>query len=109
MQFHFYNLFHNHSHFCVLKVLANCWQGNVSCEEGYQKWQKRLNGLMHKCFKKKKITASKMCYNKKIRGLMNDRKLLKKNFSKKDVHRLGLIRKIDKKIDHEIARFTVKH
>ena len=64
-------------------ALANCWQGNVSCEEGYQKWQKGLNGLMHKCFKKKKITASKMCYNKKIRGLMNDRKLLKKNFSKR--------------------------
>ena len=89
-------------------ALANCWQGNVSVEEGYQKWQKRLNGLMHKCFKKKKITASKMCYNKKIRGLMNERKLLKKSFTKKDVHRAGLIRNIDKKIDHEIARFNSK-
>ena len=39
---------------------------------------------------------------------MNDRKLLKKNFSKKDVHRLELIRKIDKKIDHQIARFNSK-
>ena len=89
-------------------ALANCWQGNVSVEEGYQKWQKRLNGLMHKCFKKKKITASKMCYNKKIRGLMNERKLLKKSFTKKGEHRVGLIRKIDKKIDHEIARFNSK-
>ena len=33
-------------------------------ESGYQKWYKRLNLLMHKCFKKKRIVMAKSLYNK---------------------------------------------
>ena len=39
--------------------LLNVWRENDSFESRYQKWQKRLNLFMHKCFKKKRIVMSK--------------------------------------------------
>ena len=42
--------------------LLNIWRENDSFESRYQKWRKRLNLCMHKCFKKKRIVMSKSLY-----------------------------------------------
>ena len=57
--------------------LLNVWRENDSLESRYQKWYKRLNRLMHKCFKKKRIVMSKPLYNKEIRDLIQKHETLK--------------------------------
>ena len=87
--------------------LLNVWKENDSFESCYQKWHKRLNLLMHKCFKKKRIVMSKSLYNKEIRDLIQKRKMFKhqhkgsKSLTKK-------LRKLDKKVDKKIANFNNK-
>ena len=74
--------------------LLNVWREKDNLESRYQKWHKRLNLFMHKCFKKKRIVMSKSLYNKEIRVLILKRKMLEhqhkgsKNLTKK-------LRKID--------------
>ena len=83
--------------------LLSVWRENDSLESRYQKWHKRFNLFMHKCFKKKRIVMFKSLYNKEIRDLIQKRKMLKhqhkgsKNLTEK-------LRKIDK----EIALFNNK-
>ena len=93
----FYQLIQNNDQ------LLNVWRENDSLGSRYQKWHKRLNLFMQKCFKKKRIVMSKSLYNKEVRDLIQKRKMLKhqRKGSKNLTKRL-------RKIDKEIALFNNK-
>ena len=86
----FYQLTQNHDQF------LNVWRENDRRESRYQKWHKKLNYLMHKCFKTKRIVMSKSLYNKEIRDLIQKREILKHQ-RKGSKNLTNKLRKIDKK------------
>ena len=90
--------------------LSDMWQVGHHTEISYQKWQNDLNGILHLCFKKKRIRYTKGIYNKEIRQLIKERKQLKRQLTNSFLKHQKLMKKIkkyDKLIDHKISEFNI--
>ena len=90
-------------------ILSVIWQVGHHTEISYQKWQNNLNGILHLCFKKKRIRCTKGIYNKEIRQLIKERKQLKRQFTDPFVKHKKFMKKIkkyDKLIDHKISELN---
>ena len=93
-------------------TLIDCWKDSSSVEISYQIWVKRLESLMYKCFKRRRIRSQKFLYTKDIRELISKKKSLKKLLKSSSIDmdtRDMLGSKIDKnenKIDKAIADFN---
>ena len=48
-------------------TLIDCWKDSSSVEISYQIWAKRLESLMYKCFKRRRIRSQKLLYTRDIR------------------------------------------
>ena len=86
------------------------WQVGHHTEISHQKWQNDLNGILHLCFKKKRIRCNKGIYNKDIRQLIKERKQLKRQLTNPFLKHKKLLKKIkkyDKLIDHKISEFNI--
>ena len=92
-------------------IVSEMWQVGHHTEISYQKWQNNLNGILHLCFKKKRIRCNKGIYNKGIRQLIKERKQLKRQLTNpflKHIKKLvKKIKKYDKLIDHKISEFNI--
>ena len=91
-------------------ILSDMWQVGHHTEVSYQKWQNNLNGILHLCFKKKRIRCTKGIYNKEIRQLIKERKQLKRQLTNPFLKHKKLVKKIkkyDKLIDHKISEFNI--
>ena len=74
-------------------ILSDMWQVGHHTEISYQKWQNNLNGLLHLCFKKKRIRCTKGIYNKQIRQLIKDRKQLERQITNSFLKHKKLMKK----------------
>ena len=86
------------------------WQVGHHTEISYQKWQNDLNGILHLCFKKKRIRCNKGIYNKDIRQLIKERKQLKRQLTNPFLKHKKLVKKIkkyDKLIDQKFLNSTL--
>ena len=91
-------------------ILSDMWQVGHHTEISYQKWQNNLNGILHLCFKKKRIRCTKGIYNKEIRQLIKERKQVKRQLTNPFLKHKKLVKKIkryDKLIDHKISEFNI--
>ena len=83
-----------------------------SVEISYQIWARRLESLMYKCFKRRRIRSQKLLYTKDIRELISKKKSLKKLFKSSSIDMdtrdmLGSeINNLENKIDKAIADFN---
>ena len=60
--------------------LNKIWLEDVSVRHASRKWENKVNRLLHKCFKKKRmVTVLENRYNKKIQSLLKEEKVLKKS------------------------------
>ena len=80
-------------------------------EISYQNWKKKLNSILHACFKKKRIVPNRRPYNAEIRSLLKERKVVKRKLqaSKNSyLYRcmIAKMHKLDRKIEHKIADFN---
>ena len=80
-------------------------------EISYQNWKKKLNSILHACFKKKRIVPNRRHYNAEIRSLLKERKVVKRKLhaSKNSYlyrRMIAKMHKLDKKIEHKIADFN---
>ena len=93
-------------------TLIDCWKDSSSVEISYQIWAKRLESLMYKCFKRRRIRSQKLLYTKDIRELISKKKSLKKLLKSSSIDMdtrdmLGSkIDKLENKIDKAIADFN---
>ena len=90
-------------------ILSDMWQVGHHTEISYQKWQNNLNGMLHLCFKKKRVRCTEGIYNKEIGQFIKERKLLKKQLTNSILKHKKLMKKIkkyDKLIDHKISEFN---
>ena len=89
------------------------WKNGDHPEIYYQRWRAGLDSILHKCFKKKRLkNNSEPIYNKQIRNLIKERKILEKGLTREvdnsPKHRnlTYNILKLDKLIDNKIADFN---
>ena len=80
-------------------------------EISYQNWKKKLNSILHACFKKKRIVPNRRPYNAEIRSLLKERKVVKRKLqaSKNSYlyrRMIAKMHKLDRKIEHKIADFN---
>ena len=93
-------------------TLIDCWKDSISVEISYQIWAKRLESLMYKCFKRRRIRSRTLLYTKDIRELISKKKSLKKLLKSSSIDMdtrdmLGSkIDKLENKIDKAIADFN---
>ena len=59
-------------------TLIDCWKDSSSVEISYKIWAKRLESLMYKYFKRRRIRSQKLLYTKDIRELISKKESLKK-------------------------------
>ena len=60
--------------------LNKIWLEDVSVQHAYRTWENKVNRLLHKCFKKKRmVTVLGNRYNKMIQLLLKEEKVLKKS------------------------------
>ena len=91
-------------------IVSDMWQVGHHTEISYQKWQNNLNGILHLCFKKKRIRCTKGIYNKEIRQLIKERKQLKRQLTNPFLKHKKLVKKIkkyDKLINHKNSEFNI--
>ena len=89
------------------------WKNGDHPEIYYQRWRVGLDSILQKCFKKKRLRNNgEPIYNKQIRNLIKERKILKKRLTRETdnspTHRniTYNILKLDKLIDNRIADFN---
>ena len=60
--------------------LNKIWLEDVNVQHAYRTWENKVNRLLHKCFKKKRmVTVLGNRYNKKIRSLLKEEEVLRKS------------------------------
>ena len=75
-------------------------------------WKKKLNSILHACFKKKRIVPNRCPYNAEIRSLLKERrnvvkrKLQASNNSYLYRHMIAKMHRLYRKIKHKIADFN---
>ena len=80
----------------------------------YRTWENKVNRLLHKCFKKKRIiTVLGNRYNKKIRSLLKEEKVLKKSLrtiesNKKRKKKAKQLKRLQSDIHEEISNYNFK-
>ena len=93
-------------------TLIDCWKDSSSVEISYQIWAKRLESLMYKHFKRRRIRSQKLLYTKDIKEIISKKKslkkLLKSSSTDKDTRDMlgSKIDKLENKIDKAIADLT---
>ena len=90
------------------------WKNGDHPEIYYQRWRVGLDSILQNCFKKKRLgNNGEPIYNKQIRNLIKERKILKKRLTRETdnspTHRniTYNILKLDKLIDNKIADLSV--
>ena len=73
------------------------WRASEHTQPSYLSWKCNLNSILHRCFKKKRIVNGKCIYNKQIRELIGQRKILKAQLLR-SVTSTKLARKLEKQI-----------
>ena len=90
-------------------TMIDCWKDSSSIEISYQIWVKRLESLMYKRFKKRRIKSKKLLYIEAIRKLISKKKSLKKLLKSSSIDTVDMATqvmlgsKIDR-LEHEIDK-----
>ena len=69
----------------------------------YSCWNIKLNSILHKCFRKKRVGNQCHIYNSEIKQLIKSRKVLKKVSAPKKK-----LEKLDKVINEKVADFNYR-
>lgn len=91
--------------------LKKVWEKCSDVNRSYEKWCKKLNKILHQCFTKKRVRDKPLPFNKEIRTLLNEKKVLKKKYKTckiKNVRKQlkAEITKMDKMINEKISHFN---
>ena len=94
--------------------LNKIWLEDVSVQHAYKTWENKVNGLLHKCFKKKRmVTVLGNRYNKMIWLLLTEEKVLKKSLrtiesNKKRKKKAKQLKCLQSYIHEEISNYNFK-
>ena len=85
------------------KELCSAVANNEDIDKMYSCWNIKLNSILHKCFRKKRVGNQRKIYNSEIKQLIKSRKVLKKASAPKKK-----IEKLDKVVNEKVADFNYR-